>query len=173
MNKYPYLLSPLKVRNRVLKNRIMHTRATPQFMQGSVGSYYSDVAKNAIVTIHVSGGHQGRQQLPSSGQREGSSAVGMGQAAQQQTPSSGQTDGANVTGMGQSMLQQRSVSTDSLDQIIEGIHCEGALAMGARVDVGGNIGEGQQTIVSPRISAGGTIEESIRQAKAIGRSPGL
>jgi thioredoxin reductase len=165
-DKYPHLLSPFRVRNKVLKNRIMHTLATPQFMQGSVGSYYSDVAKNAaIVTIHLGGGQQAQQQS-SSGQREGGGAAGMGQPVQQPPSSSGQREGGSMADMGQQAQQQRLSSGDSLDQMIEGIHCEGSLAMGARVNVGGNINETAQ-VIGARVSASGTIEESISQAKAI------
>jgi thioredoxin reductase len=158
--KYPHLLSPLRVRNKVLKNRIMHTLSTPQFMQGSVGSYYSEVARNAaIVSIH-NGGGQAQQQASSN--QQGGGAPAMGQAQQSSSP--GQQNGA-MAGMGM-QGQQGASSGDSLDQMIEGIHCEGSLAMGARVNVGGNITETAQ-IVGARISASGTIEESIAQAKVI------
>ncbi|MBN1627851.1 MAG: FAD-dependent oxidoreductase [Deltaproteobacteria bacterium] len=58
-NKYPHLLSHLKVRNRILKNRIMHTPSPPHALQGpenfpadSYRAHYSQMAKNAaIVTI--------------------------------------------------------------------------------------------------------------------------
>lgn len=166
-DKYPNLLSPLRIRNKVLKNRIMHTRSSAQFMQESAGTYYSEVAKNAaIVTLHIGGGQQMQQQATSSGRQEGGGTGAMGQQMPQQTSSSGQREAASAAGMGQSS-QQRSSSGETLDQIIEGIHCEGALAMGSRVDVGGNIGEGMQQIVGDRISASRTIEESITQAKVI------
>jgi thioredoxin reductase len=87
----------------------------------------------------------------------------MGQAQQSSSP--GQQNGA-MAGMGQPGQQQGASSGDSLDQMIEGIHCEGALAMGARVNLGGNITETAQ-VVGERISVSGTIEESIAQAKAI------
>ena len=58
-NKYPNLLSPLRVRNVVLKNRILHTPSPPHLLQGpenfpadAYRNHYSDMAKNAaVVTI--------------------------------------------------------------------------------------------------------------------------
>jgi 2,4-dienoyl-CoA reductase-like NADH-dependent reductase (Old Yellow Enzyme family)/thioredoxin reductase len=53
---YPHLLSPLKIGNVVLKNRMMHTRSLPHFLQGpelfpseQVISHYAGVAKTAAV----------------------------------------------------------------------------------------------------------------------------
>jgi thioredoxin reductase len=170
--RYRNLLSPLQVRNRVLKNRIMHTRSTAQYMQESAGSYYSEVAKNAaIVTLHIGGGggQQGQQGPPQespSDQQAGANPAGTGQQGQQ-APAMGQ--GGGMPGMGQQMEQQRSSSGsgETVDQIIEGIHCEGALVMGSQVNVGGNIRQGMQQASGPRISATGKIEDSIAQAKSI------
>lgn len=58
-NKYPHLLSPLRVRNRVLKNRIMHTPGTPgqvwgpeRYPNDHTRLVYTELAKNAaIVTV--------------------------------------------------------------------------------------------------------------------------
>lgn len=61
-NKFPYLLSPLKIRNVHVKNRMLYTVARPHFLEGPetypgdmIRAYYSDIAKNAaIVTLrHV------------------------------------------------------------------------------------------------------------------------
>ncbi len=53
---YPHLLSPLRIRNKVLKNRIMHTQSSPHLMQGPetfptdlYRSHYSNMAKNAAI----------------------------------------------------------------------------------------------------------------------------
>lgn len=166
-DRYPHLLSPIRVRNRILKNRIMHTLSTPQFMQESVGVYYSEVAKNAaIVSIHIGGGQQGQQQPPSSNQTMEGRLSGTAPQAAQQPSSSDQRGEGSTADMRPQTQQQRLSSGEMLDEIIEGIHCEGALAMGARVNVGGNITEFAQ-VEGPRISAGGTIEESVSQAKAI------
>ena len=55
-NRCPHLLSPLRIRNRVLKNRIMHTVSPTYFMQGpenfpteNYRNHYSNVAKNAAI----------------------------------------------------------------------------------------------------------------------------
>ncbi len=55
-NRCPHLLSPLRIRNKVLKNRIMHTISAPFFMQGPENfptemyrKHYSDLAKNAAI----------------------------------------------------------------------------------------------------------------------------
>jgi len=55
-NRCPHLMSPLRIRNRVLKNRIMHTQSPIYFMQGpenfpteNYRNHYSNVAKNAAI----------------------------------------------------------------------------------------------------------------------------
>jgi 2,4-dienoyl-CoA reductase-like NADH-dependent reductase (Old Yellow Enzyme family)/thioredoxin reductase len=55
-NKCPNLLSPLRIRNVVLKNRIMHTQSPPHSMQGpenfpadAFRNHYSNMAKNAAI----------------------------------------------------------------------------------------------------------------------------
>lgn len=58
-NRCPHLLSPLRIRNKVLKNRIMHTVSPTYFMQGPENfptemyrNHMSNIAKNAaIVTL--------------------------------------------------------------------------------------------------------------------------
>ncbi|MBN1626397.1 MAG: FAD-dependent oxidoreductase [Deltaproteobacteria bacterium] len=63
-NRCPHLLSPLSVRNRVLKNRIMHTISPIYTLQGPENfpadawrNHYSNIAKNAaIVTMETSFG---------------------------------------------------------------------------------------------------------------------
>jgi len=56
LSKCPHLLSPLRIRNVVLKNRIMHTVSPTYFMQGPENfpaemyrNHYSNVAKNAAI----------------------------------------------------------------------------------------------------------------------------
>jgi 2,4-dienoyl-CoA reductase-like NADH-dependent reductase (Old Yellow Enzyme family)/thioredoxin reductase len=65
VNKYPHLLSPFKIGNVILKNRMVHTRSLPHFLQGpeifpaeSVIAHYAGAARNgaAIVTVR---GHEG------------------------------------------------------------------------------------------------------------------
>ncbi len=61
INRCPHLLSPLKIGNRVLKNRIMHTISPVYTLQGPENypsaawrNHYSNIAKNAsIVTIET------------------------------------------------------------------------------------------------------------------------
>jgi len=55
-NRCPHLLSPLRIRNRVLKNRILHTVSPTYFMQGPENypteiyrNHYSNMAKNAAI----------------------------------------------------------------------------------------------------------------------------
>jgi 2,4-dienoyl-CoA reductase-like NADH-dependent reductase (Old Yellow Enzyme family)/thioredoxin reductase len=55
-NRCPHLLSPLRIRNVVLKNRIMHTVSPTFYMQGPENfpaemyrNHYSNVAKNAAI----------------------------------------------------------------------------------------------------------------------------
>jgi 2,4-dienoyl-CoA reductase-like NADH-dependent reductase (Old Yellow Enzyme family)/thioredoxin reductase len=55
-SRCPHLLSPLRIRNVVLKNRIMHTVSPTYFMQGPENfpaemyrNHYSNVAKNAAI----------------------------------------------------------------------------------------------------------------------------
>lgn len=55
-DRYSHLLSPLKIGNVVLKNRMMHTRSLPHFLQGpeffpseQVISHYASVARTAAV----------------------------------------------------------------------------------------------------------------------------
>jgi len=56
LSRCPHLLSPLRIRNVVLKNRIMHTVSPTYFMQGPENfpaemyrNHYSNVAKNAAI----------------------------------------------------------------------------------------------------------------------------
>jgi thioredoxin reductase len=55
-NRCPHLLSPFRIRDRVLKNRIMHTVSPTYFMQGPENyptemyrNHYSNIAKNAAI----------------------------------------------------------------------------------------------------------------------------
>lgn len=56
VNRCPNLLSPLRIRNVVLKNRIMHTQSPPHSLQGpenfpadAFRNHYSNMAKNASI----------------------------------------------------------------------------------------------------------------------------
>jgi len=61
-NRYSHLLSPLKIGNVILKNRMMHTRSLPHFLQGpetfpseQVISHYASVARNGAAIVTVKG----------------------------------------------------------------------------------------------------------------------
>ena len=74
MNKYRELLSPLKVRKTVLRNRLMSSNALPHFLQGpetfpadSVVAYYSYLAKNGaglVIFPDLSVNAEGKRQFP-------------------------------------------------------------------------------------------------------------
>jgi 2,4-dienoyl-CoA reductase-like NADH-dependent reductase (Old Yellow Enzyme family)/thioredoxin reductase len=61
-SRYSHLLSPLKIGNVILKNRMMHTRSLPHFLQGpetfpseQVISHYAGVARNGAAIVTVKG----------------------------------------------------------------------------------------------------------------------
>jgi 2,4-dienoyl-CoA reductase-like NADH-dependent reductase (Old Yellow Enzyme family)/thioredoxin reductase len=63
-NKYPHLLSPIKIGNVILKNRMIHSRSLPHFLQGpetfpgeAIISHYAGVARNGAAIVTVKGGH--------------------------------------------------------------------------------------------------------------------
>ena len=110
-DRYSHVLSPLKIRNKVLKNRMLVARGIPHFIQGpetwpseELRAYYSRLARNgAIVNVNISRGG-GRQQRME--------AIG---------------DMAH----GQSWDTEDPAVTNYIDQMIEGIHIMGSLAAGA------------------------------------------
>lgn len=69
--RYSHLLSPLKMGNVTLKNRMLYTVSIPQYLQGpeifpteEIRSYYAKMAKNAaIVTVRMSTGRKPREEL--------------------------------------------------------------------------------------------------------------
>jgi 2,4-dienoyl-CoA reductase-like NADH-dependent reductase (Old Yellow Enzyme family)/thioredoxin reductase len=68
-NRCPHLLSPLRIRHTVLKNRIMHTASPPHSLQGPENfptaefrKHYSNIARNAaIVTVDSAWGSYPQQ----------------------------------------------------------------------------------------------------------------
>jgi 2,4-dienoyl-CoA reductase-like NADH-dependent reductase (Old Yellow Enzyme family)/thioredoxin reductase len=71
-NRYSHLLSPLKIGNVILKNRMIQSRSLPHFLQGpetfpseAVISHYAGVARNgaAVVTVRDSEGMSDRKML--------------------------------------------------------------------------------------------------------------
>jgi 2,4-dienoyl-CoA reductase-like NADH-dependent reductase (Old Yellow Enzyme family)/thioredoxin reductase len=125
--KYIYLLSPLKIRNVILKNRMMSTvGCIPHFLQGPetfpsdvIRSYYSNVAKGAaIVTCRLSGGNNSRKNL-----------IGDSAHMMMYDP-------------------QDPGVTNYIDQMIEGVHCMGSLVAGANLGGGGPGGGSGKDIVT-------------------------
>jgi len=62
-NRYSHLLSPIKIGNVILKNRMIHSRSLPHFLQGpetfpaeTVITHYAGVAKNGAAIVTVKGG---------------------------------------------------------------------------------------------------------------------
>jgi NADPH-dependent 2,4-dienoyl-CoA reductase/sulfur reductase-like enzyme len=106
---FPNLLSPLKVRNKVLKNRILHTPSPPHSLQGPENypadpyrAHYSQMAKNAAVVTMVE--HYG------------------------QYPKTYDPDVDNgMVHYSDSIWEDIPPVRNYVQQMIEEIHCEGAL----------------------------------------------
>jgi 2,4-dienoyl-CoA reductase-like NADH-dependent reductase (Old Yellow Enzyme family)/thioredoxin reductase len=141
--KYPHLLSPLRVRNKVLKNRIMLTPSPPHSLQGpenypadAYRAHYSEMAKNAaIVSVNE---HFGK--WPKTWDQE-------------------IDDGRSH--YSDAMWEDIPPVHNYLDQMIEEIHCEGALVGGGKV-AGGGIGG-----FSGAGSGNYKIEDIITEAKKV------
>jgi len=121
-NRCPHLLSPLRIRNRVLKNRIMHTVSPTYFMQGpenfpseNYRNHYSNVAKNAAIVSMSS--HFGTYPKTWDKTRDNDAFNHM----------------SNAT------WEDISPVKNYIDQLKEDIHCEGALILFAG-DTGGGGG---------------------------------
>ena len=110
-NRCPHLLSPLRIRSVVLKNRIMHTVSPTYFMQGPENfptemyrNHYSNVAKNAAIVSMST--HYGT--YPITWDKTRTDAMGhMSDRTWEDIPPVG----------------------NYVDQLIEDIHCEGALIL--------------------------------------------
>jgi len=138
--KYTHLLSPLKVRNRVLKNRIFQTPSPPHSLQGpenypadAYRSHYSEIAKNAAMVTLVEEFGQWPKTYEAKDTKFGPSHYS------------------------DSMWQDIPPVHNYIDQLIEDIHCEGSLICCGRIG-GSRGGPG---------GAGGAIkiEDIITQAK--------
>ncbi len=141
--RYPHLLSPLRVRNKVLKNRIMHTPSPPHSLQGPENypadpyrAHYSEMAKNAaIVTINEHFGKWPKAWDPKT------------------------DDGRSH--YSDSMWEDIPPVHNYLQQMIEEIHCEGAIVAGGKV-AGGGMGSFNAS------GAGGyKVEEVVAEAKRL------
>jgi thioredoxin reductase len=134
---YTNLLSPLKIRNKVAKNRILYTVSTPYFLMGPetyppdvIRTYYADIAKSAgIVMVRMS------------------TDMGSGNS-----PMSGYA--AQMPGWNGDDARVHNY----IDQMIEGVHAEGGLVGGANIGggMGGGPGRGSESM---------TIEEVVTEAK--------
>jgi len=125
-NKYPHLLSPLKVRNKVLKNRIFHTPSPPHSLQGpenypgeAYRAHYSEMAKNAAIVTLVEEYGTWPKTYNSNSMKSGPSHYS------------------------DSMWEDIPPVRNYVDQLVEDIHCEGALVCCGRIG-GGMRGAGSQ-----------------------------
>jgi NADPH-dependent 2,4-dienoyl-CoA reductase/sulfur reductase-like enzyme len=108
--KYPHLLSPLKIRDRVLKNRILHTPSPPHSLQGPENfpadpyrSHYSDIAKNAAIVTMV-------EEFGNYPKKYSASDFSSG-----------------MSHYSDSMWEDTPPVHNYLQQMLEEIHCEGSL----------------------------------------------
>lgn len=123
-NKYPNLLSPLRIRNVVLKNRILHTPSPPHSMQGpenypadSYRNHYSNMAKNAAIVTIVE--HWGTYP---------------------KTYGTGEFNLPGPSHYSDSSWEDIPPVHNYFRRLIEDIHCEGSLVAGA--NIGGAFGGG-------------------------------
>jgi thioredoxin reductase len=121
-NRCPHLLSPLRIRNKVLKNRIMHTVSPTYFMQGPENfpsemyrNHYSNVAKNAAIV---------------------SMSTHYGTAAQRQYEKTNIKNDNAFNHYSDRSWDDIPVVYNYVNQLMEDIHCEGALILFA-----GNTGQ--------------------------------
>jgi len=114
--RYSHLLSPLKIRNVILKNRIHYMNATPHFLQGPetypaevIRTYYANLAKSAaILTVRTSTGGEPRKSRPAGDSAHMAIWDGTDPAVR-----------------------------NYVDQIMEGIHSMGSLVSGSSLGGGG------------------------------------
>jgi 2,4-dienoyl-CoA reductase-like NADH-dependent reductase (Old Yellow Enzyme family)/thioredoxin reductase len=122
-NTCPHLLSPLRIRNVVLKNRILHTVSPTYFMQGPENfpaemyrNHYSNMAKNAAIVSMST--HYGKYPRTYTKGQHGPSANFCDDSWEDIPP-----------------------VENYVERLMEDIHCEGALIMNAG-STGGNGGVG-------------------------------
>jgi len=152
-NKCPYLLSPLRIRDVVLKNRIMHTVSPTYFMQGPENfpaemyrNHYSNMAKNAaIVSMSTHYGTYPKTYVKG-----------------QHGPSANFCD---------DIWQDIPPVENYVDRLIEDIHCEGALILFVGNTGGqGNLGMPGGGIVPGQAGASGASQQGAPGAQ--GGMPG-
>jgi len=129
-NRCPNLLSPLKIRNVMLKNRIMHTVSPNYLMQGPENypseawrSHYSNMAKNAaIVSISTSFGKYPKTY-----------------------PSKDDISSYSWSRISNDKWEDIPPVHNYVDRMVEDIHCEGSLVL-----FGGDTGSGGGGAMSNR-----------------------
>jgi NADPH-dependent 2,4-dienoyl-CoA reductase/sulfur reductase-like enzyme len=122
-NRYMNLLSPIKIRNVIVKNRMIHTPSTPHFLQGpetypadALRAYYATVAKSAaIVYVRMEG--------------QGDPATRKNRVS----------DTAHVP-----MFDMSDPAVHNyIDQMVEGVHCMGSLVIS-------NLGGGRDMVTQAK-----------------------
>jgi NADPH-dependent 2,4-dienoyl-CoA reductase/sulfur reductase-like enzyme len=157
VNKCPHLLSPLKIRNVVLKNRIMHTVSPTYLLQGpenfpaeAYRNHYSNMAKNAaIVSINTHFGAYPKTYSPN-----------------QHGPSANFCD---------DIWEDIPPTHNYVERLIEDIHCEGSLVFFAgptgplaQTSSGGLAIHGnEQKEKGTTAQASGNIKEIVAEAKQL------
>jgi thioredoxin reductase len=156
-NRCPHLLSPLRIRNVVLKNRIMHTVSPPYLLQGpenfpadAYRNHFSNVAKNAaIVSINTHFGSYPKTYSPNA-----------------HGPSANFCD---------DIWEDIPPVHNYVERLIEDIHCEGALVYfsGPTGPLSQTYSGGLATHATGAKEAGtqaqvsGSIKEIVEEAKAL------
>ena len=147
-NRYSHLLSPVKIRNTILKNRIIHTVGIPHFLQGPetwpsdvYREYYARFARNGAAIVIVPGVIV-------------SSASGTGRPVSRKNT---YQDSAHM---------ERFDTSDPavenyFDQIIEAVHACGSLVASGGMG-GGGMGPGSAGQSSKQM-----IEAAVARAKAL------
>lgn len=149
-NRYSHLLSPVKIRNTIVKNRIIHTVGIPHFLQGPetwpsdvYREYYARFARNGAAIVVVPGVVV-------------SSASGTGSARSRKGT---YQDSAHME-----MFDTSNPACENyFDQIIEAVHACGSLVSAGGMG-GGGMGPGGG---GPNQSAKQMMEAAVARAKAL------
>jgi 2,4-dienoyl-CoA reductase-like NADH-dependent reductase (Old Yellow Enzyme family)/thioredoxin reductase len=148
-NRYSHLLSPVKIRNTVIKNRLIHTVGIPHFLQGPetwpsdvYREYYARFARNGAAIVVVPGVVV-------------SSASGTGRPVSRKGT---YQDSAHMERFDAS----DPACENYFDQIIEAVHACGSLAAAGGMG-GGGMGPGG----GPNQNAKQMIEAAVARARAL------
>jgi len=147
-NRYRHLLSPVKIRNKIIKNRIIQTVGIPHFLQGPetwpsdvYREYYARFARNGAAIVGVPG-------VVVAG------ASGTGRPVSREGRSQ---DSAHME-----MFDTSNPACENyFDQIIQAVHSVGSLVSAGGMGGGGGPGGGQGR------SAKQMIEAAVTQAKLL------